>query len=96
MKKRNCRRTEDESRIHDLAVKLRKMTDGQLVEYIDRKTDDARREGFQEGAKTASANVQDRSAGKLLDYLLAHKVKGIGVVTISNLMKVAKENGFVQ
>ncbi len=33
--KRNCRRTDDESRIHERAVKIRKMTDKQLVEYMD-------------------------------------------------------------
>lgn len=27
-KTRSCRRTEDESKIHDKAVKMRKMTDG--------------------------------------------------------------------
>lgn len=31
-KKRNCRRTPEEASIHEEAVKLRKMTDAQLVE----------------------------------------------------------------
>ena len=33
-KKRNCRRTPEEVSIHDEAVKLRKMTDVQLVEKV--------------------------------------------------------------
>ena len=33
-KKRNCRRTPDELRQHEQAVKIRKMTDQQLCEYI--------------------------------------------------------------
>ena len=33
--KRNCRRTEDEVRIHEKAVKMRKMTDEQLVHYVE-------------------------------------------------------------
>ena len=33
-KKRNCRRTPEEVSIHDEAVKLRKMTDAQLVEKV--------------------------------------------------------------
>ena len=35
-KKRNCRRTPDELRQHEIAVKIRKMTDRQLCEHIDR------------------------------------------------------------
>lgn len=35
MAKRNCRRTEKESIIHDTAVKIRKMTDEQLVDFIE-------------------------------------------------------------
>ena len=34
-KKRNCRRTPDELRQHEIAVKIRKMTDQQLCKYID-------------------------------------------------------------
>lgn len=33
-KKRNCRRTPDELRQHETAVKVRKMTDRQLCEFI--------------------------------------------------------------
>ena len=33
-KKRNCRRTPEEASIHEEAVKLRKMTDAQLVEKV--------------------------------------------------------------
>ena len=33
--KRNCRRTEDEVLIHEKAVKMRKMTDEQLVNYVE-------------------------------------------------------------
>lgn len=37
--KRNCRRTEDEVRIHEKAVKMRKMTDVQLADFM-------KKEGF--------------------------------------------------
>ena len=33
--KRNCRRTEDEVRIHEKAVKMRKMTMRQLAHYVE-------------------------------------------------------------
>lgn len=34
-KKRSCRRTADEDKIHEKAVKMRKMTDEQLVHYVE-------------------------------------------------------------
>ena len=37
-KTRSCRRTEDENKIHDKAVKMRKMTDEQLVHYVEKAT----------------------------------------------------------
>ena len=42
--KRNCRRTEDEVRIHEKAVKMRKMTDEQLVHYVEDQVEKARSE----------------------------------------------------
>ncbi len=41
MAKRSCRRTDEENRNHDRAVKIRKMTDERLCAYIDSLTDDA-------------------------------------------------------
>jgi hypothetical protein len=35
MKKRTCRMTEEEKAMHGRAVKLKKMTDAQLCEFID-------------------------------------------------------------
>lgn len=51
MAKRNCRRTVDESRIHEKAVKMRKMTDEQLVHYVEDRVEKARSEGFNQGKK---------------------------------------------
>lgn len=34
-KKRSCRRTADEDKVHEKAVKIRKMTDEQLVQYVN-------------------------------------------------------------
>ena len=41
-KKRSCRRTENENILHDRAVKLRKMTDEQLITFIDNQVESAR------------------------------------------------------
>ena len=52
-KTRSCRRTEDENKIHDKAVKMRKMTDEQLVHYVEDRVEKARSEGFNQGKKAA-------------------------------------------
>lgn len=48
-KKRSCRRTVDENRIHDKAVKMRKMTDEQLVGYVEDQVINASNESFTRG-----------------------------------------------
>lgn len=62
-KKRNCRRTTDENIIHDKAVKMRKMTDEQLVHYVEEQVEKARIEGFNRGKeqipKCKPVNVAD-------------------------------------
>lgn len=35
MKKRSCRMTDEEKTIHEFAVKVRKMTDKQLYEFVN-------------------------------------------------------------
>lgn len=45
-KKRNCRRTVDEDRIHEKAVKLRKMTDEQLVNYVEDRVEKSQKRGL--------------------------------------------------
>ena len=96
-KKRNCRRTDEESRIHDLAVKLRKMTDSQLVEYISACSDAARKEGFQAGrAEAVKAEKPAKTALDFITFLKAEKVPGIGVVKLNNLLEVARKNGFIE
>lgn len=45
-KKRNCRRTVDEDRIHEKAVKLRKMTDEQFVNYVEDRVEKSQKRGL--------------------------------------------------
>lgn len=54
MKKRNCRRTQNKSQIHEKAVKMRKMTDEQLVHYVENRVEKARSEGWNEAKKGRS------------------------------------------
>lgn len=82
MKKRSCRRTEQESNIHDQAVRLRKMTDSQLVEEFSKKYS----AGYEKGLTEAKATPQDgMSAEELLDKLKNGTIRGIGKVTIKKI-----------
>ena len=81
MKKRSCRRTEEEIRIHEQAVKLRKMTDEQLVSYAERSS----------GQKESSKGITE-----FLEELKTSKIPGIGIVTINKLLKMAVEHGYIQ
>lgn len=91
--KRNCRRTEDEIKIHEKAVKMRKMTDEQLVHYVEDRVEKARSEGFNSGKKSAASGKDTKT---FLAELQTSKIPGIGAVTINKLLKVATEHGYIQ
>lgn len=55
MKKRACRMTEEEKEMHSRAVKLKKMTDAQLCEFIDHTYG----KGMEEGSKLAQVKKQE-------------------------------------
>ena len=93
-KKRSCRRTADEDKMHELAVKWRKMTDEQLVHYVEDRVKKARSEGFNEGREKAAP--EGTSAAEFLAELRRNKIPGIGIVTVNKLMKAAMEYGYIQ
>lgn len=79
-KKRRCRRTQDENRIHDKAVKMRKMTDEQLVHYVEDRVEKARSEGFNKGKRSAP-KAPKVDVSSLVDEI--GKIKGIGIGKLS-------------
>lgn len=89
MKKRSCRMTEEEKAMHSRAVKLKKMTDAQLCEFIDHTYG----KGMEEGAKLAQVREQAapvNGAGQVkrfIDYLTEKTGSGnrIGRGTILQL-----------
>jgi len=89
MKKRSCRMTEEEKAIHNRAVSIRKMTDAQLCEFIDRTYG----KGMEEGAKLAQSRAQAKPEDavdhvrKFIDYLTEKTGSGnrIGKGTILQL-----------
>lgn len=90
--KRNCRRTEDEILIHEKAVKMRKMTDEQPVHYVEDRVAKADSEGFNRGK---ASDGKGTGVKEFIDYIKSAKIPGVGAVTISKLIKVADENGYI-
>lgn len=84
-KKRSCRRTMDESVIHDKAVKMRKMTDEQLVHYVEDRVEKARSEGFNQGKGQKRAVIQ-LSAVDFVEEI--GRIKGIGTTTMTKIREL--------
>lgn len=87
MKKRACRMTEEEKAMHNRAIKLKKMTDAQLCEFIDHTYG----KGMEEGTKLAQLQEQPTEATdqvqKFIQYLTSRTGSGnrIGRGTILQL-----------
>ncbi len=94
-KKRNCRRTPKEIIVHEEAVKLRKMTDAQLVEKV--------RSASAAVAKTNEAfhdlaDSTTKAAGSIEAFIEAFNnadIAGIGKVTKKKIHTFAKDNGYI-
>lgn len=81
-KKRSCRRTTDEDRIHDRAVKMRKMTDRQLVQYVEEQVEAARREGAAR-ERAQAPRLQTVDIGAILKDIRG--VRGIGDAKLDSI-----------
>ncbi len=94
-KKRRCRRTVGENAFHKKAVKMRKMTDEQLVHYVEDQVEKARSEGFNQG-RGQSGEASQLSAVDFVEEI--GRIKGIGAATMYKIRELlgkrleAKEN----
>ena len=88
-KKRSCRRTMDENKIHDKAVKLRKMTDEQLVHYVEDRVEKARSEGFNQG-KNQAPKYKSISIEKIINEI--GNVRGIGATKLSDIKEILEKH----
>ena len=85
MKKKSCRMTELERQQHDRAVKVRKMTDEKLCEYLDKL---AYREPEEAGPGVAEfIQLMEEKAGS---------GNGIGKVTVGKVKNFAVSEGFIE
>ena len=87
-KKRNCRRTPEEVSIHDEAVKLRKMTDVQLVEMV--------RSASATASKMPAAQATStKSVAEFLEAFANANIPGVGKITLKKMNTFAKDNGYL-
>lgn len=91
-KKRKCRYTKEELRIHEKAVRLRKMTDMQLVGAFE----EAQQAATAPTVAQVGANGNDTSdVEKLLQALSDGKCKGVAGATCYKIMEFAKGLGLI-
>lgn len=96
-KKRKCRFTQEEQAIHEEAVRLRKMTDKQLVEEFHRAAEPEERpertepeRGDEEQAISRSSDVK-----RLITALADGRCKGIKGATVYKITEFAREMGLI-
>lgn len=88
-KKRSCRRTKDENKIHEKAVKMRKMTDEQLVHYVEDRVEKARSEGFNKG-KIQARKPKIFNIADIITEI--GKVRGIGATKLNDIKAILEKH----
>lgn len=90
MKKRNCRMTEDERQRHERATKIRKMSDGQLCDYID---------ALERKAEIPSGLTQNQVIEKFIRALSIRENNSevrLSDATIRKIKQVALSKGYLR
>lgn len=93
MKKRSCRRTREEKEIHEQAIRIRKMTDAQLVTHLDKEKKSSYDTGYRDGLLKGRNGSGEFVVQGFLDEV--ENLKGIGTVTVQKLRKAAKAYGYI-
>lgn len=88
-KKRSCRRTVDEDKIHEKAVKMRKMTDEQLVHYVEDRVAKAKSEGINFGKASVLGARPKVNVDSIVDEI--GQIKGIGATKLPLIREILHE-----
>lgn len=95
MKKRNCRMTDEERDLHEQAVRLRKMTDQQLVDHIRHVREEAYAAGYTEAEEQAPASpATGKTLAEFIDELASGRCKGVKSATAYKIEEFAREAGY--
>lgn len=86
MKKRNCRKTDIEREQHERATRVRKMTDAQLCEYLDKLVE-----------QRPPALRRWEIVNNLLEALTVRTDDGLRIsdATVRKIREIAKQRGFL-
>lgn len=94
-KRRSCRRSAEENQWHEQAVKIRKMTDEQIIRFVESEAQQKYEEGYREGL-LKGRQVKKKETKAVEEFLKkASGMKGIGEVTIRKMRRIAEENGYI-
>lgn len=88
-KRRRGRRTVDEDRIHEKAVKIRKMTDEQLVNYVEDRVAKAKSEGINFGKASSMCAAPNIDIAEIVAEI--GLVKGIGATKLQSIERILCE-----
>lgn len=96
MKKRSCRMTKEERDWHEQAVRIRKMTDQQLVDHIKHIQQDAYAAGYSE-AEVAPTEPQStgKTLGAFIEDLASGRCKGVKNATVFKIEEFARAEGYI-
>ena len=83
----------DESIIHEKAVKMRKMTDLQLVHYVEDRVEKARSEGYNQG-KAQIHKHKSIGIEKMIEEI--GSIRGIGAAKLAEIQTILKKHLEVQ
>lgn len=85
MSKRSCRRSAEENKHHEVAVKIRKMTDKQIFDYI---------ETLKSKPETKEV-TKSKNIDGFLEDLINSDIPGIGKITMHKIRQFACDRGYI-
>lgn len=96
MKKKKYQMTAQERNIHEQAVRLRKMTDAQLIEHIEHIRRDAYAAGYAEAESVPSeAGDHDKGVAQFVKELSEGGCRGVKNATAYKIEEFAREKGYI-
>lgn len=96
MKKKSCRMTAEEKDLHERAIRIRKMTDRQLVEHIEHIREEAYTTGYAEGeTKNAAPATTGKTLADFIGELAEGRCKGVKSATAYKIEEFARTAGYI-
>ena len=96
MKKRRCLMTAGERDLHEQAIRVRKMTDKQLVDHLQHIRDDAYAAGYSDAqADPIAPQSTGKTLGAFIEDLVSGRCKGVKSATAFKIVEFARTEGYI-